>query len=167
MSQDTFDADAFMQQTIDAPLATEFLLCPTGTYKAMIDDFTSEALEAVDFEYKKGDRAGQPGQFTKFKCPFVIDDAAAQAKLGKDKVVVSKEMILDRDDIGQLDFGVNRNVDLGRIRNAVGQNNPGPWAIGQLRGAGPLYVKVIHETIKRKDGTKFLRAAIGEVSPIK
>src|SRR6266576_3103877 len=116
----TFDPDTFMQQNVDQPLETEYVLCPTGEYPAMIDDFTSEAIEQIDFEYKKGNRAGQPGSMTKFTCPFVINDARAQAELGRDHVVVTQQIILDILN-GGLDWGKNKNIPLGRIRNAVGQ----------------------------------------------
>jgi len=161
-----FDPDTFMQQNVDAPLETEFKLCPAGEYTAMIDDFTSEAFEQYDFEYQKGNRAGQSGTMTKFSCPFIINDDKARAELNRDKVVVSKQIILDIDTTGGLDFGVNKNVPLGQIREAVGQNQPGNWSISQLRGAGPVHVKVDHITFKRKDGTSGKRAEISRVVKI-
>lgn len=162
-----FDADQFMTETVDQPLETEFKLCPTGEYRAMIDTFTSEAIENFDFEYKRGPQAGQPGSMKKFTCPFVIDDAAAAAILNRDRVIVTKQMILDIDkDTGRLDFGTNKNIELGRIRDAVGQNNPGPWTIGNLRGAGPVMVKVEHVDFERKDKTKGKRAEVTRVVKI-
>lgn len=159
-----FDPDTFMQQTVDAPMETEFRLCPAGEFSAMIGDFTSEAFEVIDFEYKKGTRAGQPGSMTKFNLPFIINDDKAKQELNRDQVVVTKQMILDVDPITkQLDFGVNKNIELGRVRDAVGQNNPGPWSVSQLRGAGPLMVKVEHIEYARKDGTKGKRAEVTRV----
>src|SRR5580765_1760999 len=83
-----FDPEAFMSQTIDAPLETEFLTVPAGEYTATIDDFTSEAFEQINFEYKKGPRAGTPGTMTKFSLPFVIQDEQVKQDLGRDKLVV-------------------------------------------------------------------------------
>lgn len=159
-----FNPDEFMTQTIDQPLETEFKLCPAGEYQAMIDDFTSEAFEKFDFEYQRGPNAGLPGSMTKFNCPFVINDEKAKAELNRDKVVVSKQIILDiAKDSGQLDWGTNKNIALGQIRSAAGQNSPGPWSISQLRGAGPCMVKVEHITFKRKDGTEGKRAEVTRV----
>jgi hypothetical protein len=158
-----FDPETFMQQTVDAPLETEFTLIPTGEYIATIDDFTSDAFEKIDFEYKKGSRAGQPGTMTKFNCPFVIQDDAVKAELARDKVTMYKQLILDVADDGGLDFGKNKNIDLGRIRAAVGQNDPGPWSIANLRGAGPVMVKVVHVDFERKDKSKGKRAEIERV----
>jgi hypothetical protein len=158
-----FDPETFMQQTIDAPLETEFLTVPAGEYTATIDDFTSEAFEQINFEYKKGPRAGTPGTMTKVTLPFVIQDDGLKQELGRDKIVVYKQLILDVDDDGSLDFGKNKNIDLGRIRAAVGQNEPGPWSISNLRGAGPVMVKVGHVPFKRKDGSQGERVEIERV----
>lgn len=164
----TFDADAFMASTIDEPLATEFTRCPPGVYQAMIDDFNaSEALEIVNFTYKQGDRAGSPGSMLKLTVPFVIQDAKVQAEMERDRVVVSKQMILDRDDAGRIATGKNKNVDLGRLRKAIGQEKAGPWSPVQLKGAGPLMVKVIHTQYDRKDGTKGTRVEVSDVAPIR
>lgn len=162
-----FDPAAFMTSTIDQPLETEFKICPAGEYRAMIDDFTQEAIEQIDFEYKQGARAGSPGTMTKFNCPFIIDSDAARTELGRDKVLVDMQMILDvNPQTGGLDFGPNKNVKLGQIRKAVGQNNAGPWAIHQLRNAGPCMVKVEHISFQRKDGTSGKRAEITRVTQL-
>lgn len=162
-----FDPDTFMQQTVDAPLDTEFKICPEGEYPAMIDDFDSSAFEQIEFEYKKGPRAGQPGTMTKFSCPFIINDESVKQLLNRDKVVISKQLILDIAETGGLDFGTNKNVALGQIRDAVGQNTSGPWSISQLRGAGPVMVKIDHITFKRNDGTTGKRAEVTRVVKIR
>jgi len=161
-----FDPDQFMSSTIDQPLETERKLCPAGEYKATIDDFTREAFQAIGFTYKKGPRAGEEGTFTKFNVPFVIDDAKVQSTLGMDKVVVYQSITLDLDDSNQLQWGVNKNIDLGKLRKAVGQNNSGPWSPGNLRGAGPVIVKVVHRSGKRQDGSEWKNAEVERVAPI-
>lgn len=168
MDNSTFDPDLFMQTTVDKPMATEYLLCPPGEYQAVIDDFDKTAFGQIDFEYKRGPRAGQPGQMTKFDVPFVINDDTVKAAMGgRDKVVVSSQLILDIAADGNLDFGPDKNVRLGRIREAVGQNTEGPWSPSQLRGAGPVMVKIEHIEYTRKDGTKGKRAEVTRVVPIR
>lgn len=163
---ETFDPDAFLQQTIDQPMETERELVPEGEYPAMIGDFESKALEMVDFTYKKGDRAGQPGSMLKFTCPFSLQDDNLKAALGRDTVVATKQMILDVGVDGGLDFGKDKNIDLGRLRAAVGQNVAGAWGIMNLRGAGPLMVQVKHVTYKRNDGSEGKRAEVQRVAKI-
>jgi len=163
----SFNPDDFMNQTVDQPLAVERTLVPEGEYKARIDDFTSDAFETFTFQYKRGPMAGQDGSMHKFNCPLVIDDDAVRASLQQDKVLVFFPVTLDFDDTGALQFGPNKNIDLGKLRHATNQNNAGPWTIGQLRGAGPFMVKVQHRTGKRKDGTEFKVAEPVRFAPIR
>lgn len=162
-----FDPDAFMNQTVDQPLSIERTLVPEGEYKARIGDFTSEAFETFNFTYKRGPAAGQEGSMHKFNCPIVIDDDGLRAKLQMDNVMIYSPVTLDFDDTGGLLFGPNKNIDLGKLRHAVGQNNAGPWKISDLRGAGPFMVKVQHRTGKRKDGSEFKIAEPVRFAPIR
>ena len=164
MSQ--FDPDAFMTQTMDQPLETERTLVPPGEYQMMIDDFGRDALETFEFEYKRGPNAGQQGSMTKLGVPCLVQDESVKTSLGMDKVVVFKNITLDFEN-GSLAFGKNKNIDLGQLRHAVGQNNPGPWSIGNLRGAGPFMGRVEHREGNRKDGTKFKIAEVTRVAPIR
>lgn len=161
-----FDANEFMQGQMDKPLETEYTLVPVGEYMATIDDFTADAFEVVNFEYKKGERAGTPGSMTKVTIPFVIQNDKVKAELQRDKVIVSKQLILDLEDDGKtLASGPNKNIELGRIKAAVGQEK-GPWSFSMLRGAGPLMVKVTHVEYKRSDGSKGKRAEIERVTRV-
>lgn len=158
-----FDASTFMQQTVDGPLETEYTLVPEGEYLMTIDDFDEKAFEKIEFEYKKGDKAGTPGTMTKFNVPFVVQDDKVKQELARDKVVVTKQIILDLDDAGGLSKDKNKNIELGRIRQAAGQNDSGPWSPANLRGAGPMMGKIVHREFERKDGTKGKRAEIDRV----
>ena len=162
-----FDADSFLQQTVDEPFTTEFVMVPPGEYLAAIDDFDRDALQQVDFEYKKGPKAGQPGTMTKLTIPFIINDDKVKQELERDKVVVSKQVILDLDDNGQLASGKNKNIELGRLRDALGQNDDDTWSIAKLRGAGPLMVRVTHIEYDRRDGTKGKRAEIDRIARVR
>jgi hypothetical protein len=160
----SFDPEQFMRQVVDAPLETEFTMVPQGEYLAAIDDFDRDAIEPIDFTYKRGPNAGSPGRMFKLTLPFIINDEAVKRELGRDKVVVTKQIILDVDDKDGLAVGTNKNIELGRIRDAVGQNKNGaPWSILDLRGAGPVMVKVAHIEFDRKDGSKGKRAEIERV----
>ena len=161
-----FDANEFMQSQMDKPLETEYTLVPIGEYAATIDDFTQEAIEKVDFTYKSGERAGTPGTMIKFTIPFSIQDDRVKRELQRDKVIIAKQLILDFEDDGKtLSTGPNKNIELGRIRAAVGQEK-GPWSPAMLRGAGPLMVKTTHVEYQRKDGSKGKRAEIERVTRI-
>lgn len=165
-STTSFDPNEFMQQTIDSPMEIDIKLPTEGEYKAIIGDFDASAFERFEFTYSKGPNAGLPGSMTKFNCPFVINDPKLVTAIGREETTVRKPITLDFDKSGKLDFGVNRNIDLGRVRAAVDQNNSGPWTFSQLRGAGPIMVKVIHRRGKRKDGTDFHIAEVDRVVKI-
>lgn len=140
------DPAAFMDAVVNEPMETEFKLIPIAEYRAMIDDFTTEnAFEAIEFERKDGTK----GVMNKFNPPFVLQDDALKTLLNRDKVICRAQIILDFDDAGLLDTGVNKNVKLGQLREALNQNAP-PWSFSLLRGAGPLMVKVGHRNIAKK-----------------
>lgn len=134
----TFDPDSFMSQKIDQALSDKFEQVPEGDYKFMVDDFDSSI-------FRTNDRKDNSGTFTTFEIPLVLQDEAVKAKLGRDKVTVRYKGFLDFDDKGQLDFRQGKNVKLGMLRSALGQNVPGqPWSFEMLKGAGPVMGRVIH-----------------------
>jgi len=150
----TFDPSTFLSQTVDAEMDTTIKQCPEGEFRAMIDDFDNNAFDS--FEGKKEKTAGRT--FVTFKPPFVIQDAAVAAELERDKVVVyHKGIFLDFNEQGQLDTGKGKNVDLGRLRESVNQNQAGPWSFDMLKGAGPVMVKVVHEAAKDDPERKYAR----------
>lgn len=162
-----FDPNLFMQQQHDGVLDTERKLVPEGEYTAMIGDITEESFRTNDFEYQRGPKAGQPGSMTTFSVPFKVADDRARAVTGFDVSTVFMDCILDLNDDGSPDFGPQKNIKLGQVRAAVNQNQPGPWGAGNLSGAGPVMIKVIHKKGKRKDGSPFERAEVERVVPIR
>jgi hypothetical protein len=163
----TFDPATFMNQTVDEPISADYVLCPEGEYQAMIDDFDENVFRTNEFVYSKGPSAGLPGEMTTFNCPWVIQDDRAKLALNRDKVIVPMPVILDFDQNGALDHGTNKNVKLGQLREATGQNGKGPWTIANLKNAGPAMVRVVHREITRKDKTKYKMAEIDRVVPIR
>jgi hypothetical protein len=163
----TFDPDVFMNQTIDQPIQDDWILCPEGEYQAIIDDFNRDAFRTNEFTYQKGPNSGLPGSMTTFNIPWVIQDDRAKAALNREKVVVPQPIILDFASDGSLDFGVNKNVKLGQVRTAVGQNQAGPWTPALLRGAGPCMVRVVHRWVEPKGKPKYQVAEVDRVVPIR
>jgi hypothetical protein len=137
--QTTFDADAFMNDTVDAPMATTMSSVPDGEYQAVIGDFTSEALKTIEFNDKKN-----PGQKTSrqvLEVPYIIQDAALAAKMEREQVVHRETYWLDFDANGKLATGPDKNVRLGQLRAALGQNSAG-WSPSHLRNMGPLLIAI-------------------------
>lgn len=157
-----FDADAFMQQTVDGPLETVYKLVPAGEYQnVFIDDFDSKSLELVE---GTSDKTNKDYSFLKFSIPFKLtNDPRLLQEFGTDTVRVYKEINLDRDANGGIARGVNKNLELGRIYDAAGLNT-GNTNLTMLRGTGPFVVTIVHESGKRKDGSKWEQARVGKVT---
>jgi hypothetical protein len=64
-----------------------------------------------------------------------IDDAEVKALLGRDKVTCKQGVMLDITEAGGLDMGKGRNVGLGKLRQALGLNEPGQvFSFNQIVG---------------------------------
>lgn len=135
-----FDADAFMNTTVDAPMATQLQSIPDCESVAVIGDFTSEALKTITYKDKK---TGQDVSRRVLEVPFILQSDELKAKMQRDNVVHRESYWLDFDANGRLDTGPDKNVSLGKLRAVLGQNQPGvPWAPGMLRNCGPLLVSI-------------------------
>lgn len=109
----SFNADQFEQQVIDQSNATSFVPIPEGEYDAYIEGYKfREAKDSVLLDIT-----------------WVIPDEQLAEKLNMEQVTARQSMFLDMTQDGNLDFGTNRNVRLGRLREALGVNGPGfQWA---------------------------------------
>lgn len=137
----TFDADVFMNTAVSGANATRVEQADPGEYPAVVD-----SIEFDTFEGKSEKSLGKT--FYKLRVKWALDDAGVKEQLGRDKVTVSQDMFLDMTDGGALDMGKGKNVSLGRLREAVGQNDPArPWAPNMLIGT-VAKVKVEHEVVK-------------------
>jgi len=136
----TFDAETFMGgQTKDAG-ETHYTPCPSAEYQALIDD-----TKPKTFTNKETQEEG-----IILDVRFEILDDEVREQLGQDKVMVTQGYFCDVNAEGLLDWGTNKNVELGQLREAVGQNVDGePWAPGMLTGAGPLSIFVTIEEDKQ------------------
>jgi hypothetical protein len=155
----TIDLDALMTQTVDSSMSTSMTPCPEGEWQAMLDDITEQSFQVITRD--DGTEA------TIFKPNFIITDQAAISAVGRDRLAVPHRGIwLDFDDDGQLSTGKDKNVKLGQLREAVGQNKRKGWGFGKLSGAGPVVVLVRHRIPDANDPeTKY--AEVRRVSAIK
>jgi hypothetical protein len=160
---DSFDVDAFLTQTVDQPLSTVFSPVPEGEYQAMIDDF--DAKKAIEIRRWTDKSTGEPRTALQLSLPFIIQDATLAAQLERDRIAVFARTFLDLTPAQQIDFGRDKNIFLGQVRAAVNQNNPGPWSIANLKGAGPVMVTVRHRSDKEDPEKKYVE--VRKVRPIR
>jgi hypothetical protein len=135
MENEMFDVNALTQQPVEAANSTQIKQCPEGEYNARIADL--DGGKGIDtwfreIKTKNGDRLI-------LSLPWMILDVGV-----RDKVIVYQDIWLDMSG-NTLSTGEGDNVDLGRVRAALGLNTPG-FSFGSLVGAGPARVKVTHDT---------------------
>lgn len=132
----SFDPTTFLNSEVDVALDTKIVPCPAGEYPAL-----SEKVDAVPWQTKDGSKSG-----VKLAIIWDIQDENAKQVTGRDPTRVRQDIMLDLTETGQLDLGKGRNVGLGRLRQALGLNNPGePFNMGMLQGRMAL-VTVSHRS---------------------
>lgn len=134
-----FDPSQFLNQETDSGMETEYQPVPEGEYTGVI---LNEENYPLDIRANTNDKG---------ETSYVLDVNVRLDAPGEelaDQKVVRYSCWLDLTPSGAFEMGTNKNVRLGRLREAVGQNTPGqPWAIAHLAGQ-PLKVKVKHSTGK-------------------
>ena len=141
------DWSALTTQTVDGPLSTVFESCPEGEYTMKIDDGDVEKW----FRTVKTDR----GEVPLLEIPCVVLDDNVKASLGRDKVTARMTIWLDLDGSGHMDSGKGKNVALGQLREAVGQNSEAGWTFSRLPGAGPFLGRVAQRSNPQRPEQKF------------
>ena len=136
----TFDEDVFLSTEVSEPSETKFTTVPGDVYTAYIDD------ELTFREYNEA-----PICDVRFILTGVDE---LTKKLNMDRLSVQHSLFIDVDKQGRLAFGVNKNVALGRLREALGQNKSGkPWSFQLLKGAGPVKITVVQRPDKNDPET--------------
>lgn len=110
MSQ--FDAESFLNVSVEGELETRIEPIPPGEYRAMI-----EKIEAR-----------QQGEYSIMEVFWKIEDPELAAELGREKLTCRQSIFLDISEMGTIDLAKGKNVQLGRLRAAVDQNGPEAWS---------------------------------------
>lgn len=132
-----FDVDAFVNSSTEQPLPTRMMPVPVGEFLAVV----SSHDKWIDIRsITEGKMAGR----VIVDIYFDILDDSVKATMGMETVRLRESFFLDMTPDGRLDWGPNKNVKLGRLREAVGQNKAG-IPFGNLKGAGPVRISVIQE----------------------
>jgi hypothetical protein len=132
----SFDPATFLNTTVEGELDTKVTPCPVGEYLGI-----SEKVDVKPWASKDGSSSG-----LKVIILWDIQDENVKALLGRDKILVPQDIMLDLTEEGGLDMGKGKNVGLGRVREALDMNKPGePFAIGNMQGRMATVV-VSHRT---------------------
>ena len=133
MSNDqTFNPEMFLNLTFNESNSTELLPVPDGEYIATSDPITEKSF--MEYDIKNGDRAGQKGRSLIVVWNINDEGGALKTLLGRSPSV-RQNIMLSISDNGDLSFGKGQNVELGKLREALGQNGTGtPWSFAMLGG---------------------------------
>lgn len=122
MNTSTFDPATFANTEFTDANSTTLNPIPEGEFVAAIDKTNIRVIE------KSGSVI--------LDVTWKIDDAKVAEETGIASPQVRQSVFLDITPSGGLDFGKGKNVQLGRLREALNQNNAGqPWSFGNLLGA--------------------------------
>ena len=152
-----FDAEKFLNQTVNDPMSTSVIPCPEGEFKAFVDD----GDKAVSFREGGTDRNGNALSPQCVVLFAITGDQLPNQILKRDKVLVPMNCWLDiTEDGNSLDLSEGKNVGLGRIRKALDQNE-GSWNPLMMKGKGPVMIKVGQRSDKNDPTIKY-----GEVTRV-
>ena len=145
----SFNPDTFLNTETDSANSSTYTPVPEGEFNASIKVIKPRVLT--------------DGRAV-LDVTWTVDDEVARNETGMAEPSVRQTLWLDTTESGGLDFGKGKNVGLGRLREAVGQNQAGkPWAPGMLVGQ-VAKVKVGH-SIDKRDGVT-INADVKAVLPL-
>jgi len=98
------------------------------------------------------------------KCHFRVDHPELTEELGRKASTVRLTLFLDLTASGSLDFSTGKNIGLGRLRAALGQNEAGePWSPSYMEGNQAM-IRVKH-TPDKDDPEKIYEEVRGVSRP--
>ena len=145
----TFNPDTFLNTEVSSATATAYVPVAEGEFTGSIKKIAPRVLN--------------DGRAV-LDVTWAVDDETTRQETGMAEPTVRQTIWLDLTESGSLDFGKGRNVGLGRLRDALGQNETGkPWQPGMMVG-GVAKNKVTHSIDKRDNET--IQAGVGSVAKL-
>lgn len=155
-----FDMDAFMNSADEtAAVDTEYRPIPQGKYMAVIEKVDGRRTE------KQDEKTGEMRAYTNLDVTWNIQDEQVKVELQREKVTVRQGIFLELNPQGKIDTGPGKNVPLGRLRAALGQNQPGVWSPKMMEGMGPCFITVGHRKDNRP-GSDAIFSEVNKVEPV-
>lgn len=138
-----FNVAEFMNESIDGVLDTKIDPIPEGEHMGQIGTGDKD----VDLQTGIG-KNQKPWMSLVLLVTLTDPNLAVQLK--REQVRARYNFFLDLNDAGKLDLRPQRNVHLGKLRDAVGQNKPGAWNFNMLKGQ-PIKVKIKQKLLDSGD----------------
>lgn len=119
-----FDADAFLNTEITGEMDTKVVPIPEGAW-------SSQVMKVAFREVTQKD--GVKRAIMDVTWEVLDEEVKKSTKL--EKPMARQSVFLDLNEQGGLDMGKGRNIQLGKLREAVGQNRSGKaWSPAMLTG---------------------------------
>lgn len=146
----SFDASKFLEQSTDKAMQTSMSPCPEGEYLAQV-----EKVEAFPVK----DRETQQVRSDAFRLQLTWDilDQELLESIDRKGITVRQSIFIDLDEDGSFADGKDKNVSLGKLRDAVGQNS-GSWTPSNLIGQQAV-VKVTHRPNPQDDSQVYAQVS--------
>lgn len=145
----TFNPDLFLQTQVEGALSTTLTPCPEGEFPGVIKSISPRTLS-------NGSAV--------LDVVWSIDDESVKKVTGMNEPTVRQSLWLDVTESGGLDMSQGKNVSLGRLREALNQNQKGkPWMPSMLVGQ-VAKVKVTHTA--DKNDSSILYANVSAVAKL-
>lgn len=138
----TFDSSAFLNQDTEGANDTQSILVPEGEYTGVIDKLDIQQFTKME--------DGEERTSTVLNVSWLLDDPnqVIEKVTARKKNIGRQSVFLDLTPEGGLDMGRGMNAALGRLREAVGQNDPTRrWNMQMLKGQAAK-VTIKHRTDK-------------------
>lgn len=152
----TFNATEFLQQSTSEALSTKYKPIPPGTYPAFVESLAAK---------QQNDRQDPTKVYTILDVIFSIESPAVKEALGLTKVTARQSLFLEMTELNKVDFSPDKNIPLGRLREATGTNVAGQlFSFSDLIGK-PVIVTIINEPDKDDPETIWSRVKrVGKVA---
>lgn len=131
-----FNPDTFMTEEQTGELETTYTPIPEGEYTAIIKDVQANTT---------------PNGSPKMEVMWLMDDQEVRDFTGMEEPTCRQTVWLDLDGNGKLALGANKNIGLGKLREALGQNDGSPWSPSMLIGQ-PARVLIRQSPSGKGDG---------------
>ena len=162
----SFDTDAFLGLEYNEATETSRTLMRQGWVPvSTIEDFEISPPKA--WTDPKTNQQHMMSPVLKLKTVITDEDIRNELNVADDRpLYFTIQIFLDLNEQGQLDFGTNRNILLGQLREAIDQNTPGePWSFFMLRGCRGFHAKVAHKASKNNPDAVFEQVTMIAATP--
>lgn len=121
-----FEADELLNMETEGSMETSMPPIPEGEWPAYVSEVKARSGTS---------KAGNDYTMADVTWKITADEVAQE--VGIDEPQCRQSIFLDVGDNG-LEMGRGKNIQLGRLRDAVGQNGPGAWSLSDLEGASAI-----------------------------